>query len=175
MKTDTLFKTFLPTVLVVAILAGCNLVHTDDNGINGVDAIREITYSFGDSSVPPEYHRSYTITVTIDTARVVIDSYGDILADEEYEITEEQFADIKNSLETNNIRNCTRDENDGCAGGTSEGVSCSDGQSEVFSGTIYHCGGIDSGNLCGAVASFADDAKGLVPDFEELLQGTEEQ
>lgn len=174
MRTNTSFTLLLFTVLAAATTPGCVVVPTDDNGIN-VDAIREITYSFGDSSVPPEYHRSYTITVTTDTASVVIDSYGDILANEEYEVTDQQFIDLLDSLAANNIRNCTLDEDDGCTGGTSEGVSYSDEDTELFSGTVYHCAGVDSGNLCGNVASFADDAKDLVPGFEELLQGTEEE
>ena len=104
-----------------------------------------------------------------------MDSYGDILAEKEYAITGEQFDDIRNFLETNEIRNCTLDENVDCAGGTSEGISYSDEDTELFSGTVYHCAGVGSGNLCGDVASFADDVKDVVPDFEELMQGTEEQ
>ncbi len=175
MKTNTSFKPLLFIPLALAATAGCQTTRGGGDGANGGETIREITYAFGDASVPPEYHRSYTITVTTDTARVVIDSYGDVLADEQYEITEAQFGNIRNSLETNDIRHCTLDENEGCAGGTSEGISYSDEDTELFSGTVYHCAGVDSGNLCGDVASFADDVKGLVPDFEELLQGTEEQ
>ena len=40
-------------------------------------AIKEIIYRFGDASVPPDYHRSYTITVTAGGVRIVVDSYGD--------------------------------------------------------------------------------------------------
>ena len=41
-----------------------------------------VTYAFTDSSVPPQYHRSVTLTVTRDEAHIVVDSYGDVLADE---------------------------------------------------------------------------------------------
>ena len=131
--------------------------------------IQEITYHFGDASVPPEYHRSYTITVTTDKVRIVVDSYGEILADEEYEITNKQFNDIRKSLERNKVRNCTLGYDEGCSGGTSERISFSDGENEKFSGMVYHCGGKDTGNLCGDIASFADDVKNLVPDLEKLL------
>jgi len=122
-------------------------------------AIQEITYHFGDASVPPKYHRSYTITVTTDKVRIVVDSYGEILADKGYEITSKQFDGIINSLKRNEIRNCTLGDDDGCTGGTIERISFSDGENEIFSGTVYHCGGKDTGNLCGDITRFADDVK----------------
>jgi len=133
-------------------------------------AIREITYAFGDASVPPEYHRSYTITVDAETARVVVDSYGDVLADEQYPATGQQFAELVASLETDEIANCTLDQNEGCGGGTSERIAYSDGQQELFSGEVFHCGGQDSGDLCGDVAAFADQVRSLIPNLDELLQ-----
>ena len=38
-----------------------------------------------------------------------------------------------------------------------------DEEKEIFSGTVYHCGGIDSGNLGGDIKSFANDVKNLIP------------
>jgi len=131
--------------------------------------IQEITYRFGDASVPPEYHRSYTVTVTTDKVRIIVDSYGEILVDKGYEITNKQFDDIRNSLERNKIRNCTLGDDEGCSGGNSERISFSDGQNELFSGTVYHCGGKDTGNLCGDIENFADDVKHLVPNLDELF------
>jgi len=46
----------------------------------------KIIYSYGDSSVPPQYHRSYTITVTNEKLHIVVDSYGDILHEKEYDM-----------------------------------------------------------------------------------------
>ena len=132
-------------------------------------AIQEITYHFGDASVPPEYHRSYTVKVTLYKIRIVVDSYGEILAEEGYEITNKQFNDVRNSLERYKIRNCTLGDDEGCSGGTSERISYSDGENEIFSGSVYHCGGEDTGNLCGDITSFAYDVKNLVPNFDELF------
>ena len=78
-----------------------------------ITTIQQVTYHFGDASVPPEYHRSYTITVNTDKVRIVVDSYGEILAKKEYEITNKQFDDIINSLEKNKIRNCTLGDDQG--------------------------------------------------------------
>ncbi|MFC1885235.1 hypothetical protein ACFL2O_10745 [Thermodesulfobacteriota bacterium] len=132
-------------------------------------AIKEITYHFGDASVPPKYHRSYTITVTAGSVRIVVDSYGKILADKAYEITPEQFDSIKRSLASNKIKNCTLDGEDGCTGGTSESISYMDNKKKMFSGSIYHCGGKDTGNLCGDVTRFANDVKQMIPDLDKLL------
>lgn len=176
MKANTSLTPLLFVVLSLAAVAGCQTSRGGGgDDANGGDLIREITYAFRDAPIPPEYHRSYTITVTTDTVRAVIDSYGDVLEDEQYEITEAQFDALRNSLEANAIRNCTLDENEDCVGGNSEEISYSGEDNGLFSGTVYHCGGVDSGDLCGDVAAFADDVKALVPDFEELLRGTEEQ
>jgi len=166
----TLVYTLLPRLrlfmLLIVITISCN-VAGEDNMPNA--AIQEITYHFGDASVPPKYHRSYTVTVTTDKVSIVVDSYGEILADKEYEITSKRFNDIRKSLERNRIRNCTLGDDEGCSGGTIESISFSDGENKIFSGSVYHCGGKDTGNLCGDITSFADDAKNLVPDLEKLL------
>ena len=134
------------------------------------DIIQKIIYYFGDAPVPPEYHRSYKIIVTANKVTVIVDSYGDVLANKEYEITNEQFNDIRVSLKRNEIRNCSLDTDESCTGGTSESISCSDGENEIFSGLVYHCGGENIGNLCGDLNSFANDVKNLVPTLEKLLQ-----
>lgn len=131
--------------------------------------IQQIKYSFQDASVPPEYHRSYTITVTSDKVRIVVDSYGDILADETRDITNKQFVEIKCSLKENEIKICTLGESEGCTGGTTEKVSCTDGKKEIFSGFVYHCGGKDTGNLGGDITHFAKDVKNLIVNLQELL------
>jgi len=170
MKKTALLKLSV-FIIITIITVGCFNGGSDDNGNYREDnIIQEITYYFGDSSVPPEFHRSYSITVMNNIVSVVVDSYGDILADEEYEITNEQFNNIRNSLLRNDIRNCELGPDDDCAGGTSESVSYSDGEVELFSESVYHCGGEDTGNLCGDVTNFANDVKSLVPNLEDFLQ-----
>ena len=131
--------------------------------------IREIVYRFGDASVPPQYHRSYTITVTAGQARVVVDSYGDVLAEQAYEITREEFEGIVRSLSRHRIGRAELGEDEGCTGGTTETISYSDGVNELFSGSVYHCGGRDSGNLGGDARGFADEVRRLIPDLANLL------
>lgn len=134
-------------------------------------ALRSITYRFGDASVPPDCHRSYVITVTPDHVRIVVDSYGDVLADKTYAITPAQFDDVKGAMKSRGIGNCAPggDDDAGGTGGTTESISCSNEKGKVFSGSVYHCAGKDTGDLCGDVAGFAADVKKLVPDLEKLI------
>ncbi len=132
--------------------------------------IREITYCFGDASVPPQYHRSYTITITPRTVHIVVDSYGETLAEQEHGITEEKFQQVVLALDQNGIQQAALGEDEGCTGGTSETISYRDEDRELFSGTVYHCGGRDTGNLGGDVKGFADVVRRLVPNLEDLLE-----
>ncbi len=135
-------------------------------------AIREIVYHFGDAPIPPEYHRICAITVTPDTVKIVVDSYGDILVEKVREITKDQFEHVVRSLDRNGITKSMLKEkqDEDCVGGTHKTVAYSCGESKMFSGTVYHCGGKDSEDLQGDVKSFADDLRTLVPDLEELLK-----
>ena len=65
--------------------------------------ITEIAYHFADASVPPDYHRSYSITVTAAAVRIVVDSYGEILADETFAVTAERFDELRGSLSRRRI------------------------------------------------------------------------
>jgi hypothetical protein len=166
-KKKTIAIFFLALFTILTVIDACGNIEGENKMTQ--TTIKEITYHFGDASVPPNYHRSYTATVTADKVKIVVDSYGDILVDEEYEITSKQFDDIQRSLERNKIRNCTLGDDEGCTGGTSESISYLNNKNEIFSGSVYHCGGKDTGNLCGDIGSFADDVKKLVPNLEKLL------
>ena len=133
-------------------------------------AIQKIVYCFGDASVPPQFHRSYRIVVSQDQVDVTVDSYGEILARKTHRISKEQFGEIVGSLRRNGIRNVSRKESaPGVTGGTSESISFSDGEGEIFSGTVDHCAGEDSGDMGGNTKDFADDVRRLVPDLASLL------
>ena len=134
-------------------------------------AVQEIAYAYRDSSVPPEYHRSYVITVRPETVGVVVDSYGEILASQETGITREDFNGILDAFKRHGIRTAgVGTPEDGCTGGTGERISCSDGKTTLFSGSLYHCAGKTWGNLGGDVPGFVEDIKKLVPGLPRLLE-----
>lgn len=145
-------------------------VKDDDNCIEDNSEITKIVYEFGDSSVPPQYHRSYVITVTKDKVHIVVDSYGDVLNDKEYKIDEKDFDSIVEALSEYDIKNRTKTEdNRGCTGGTSDGVKYYIGDTKEFDGYNYNCAGEKFGNLDGDVEGFASTVKDLIPGFEKLL------
>ncbi|MFH1829657.1 MAG: hypothetical protein ABH871_02620 [Pseudomonadota bacterium] len=157
-------------ILALILFSGClgeGFAMSESNRSDNPVQIKKIIYQFHDASVPPQYHRSYVITVTPGMAKIVIDSYGDILAGKQNKITEKQFEGIVKSLRKNGIKNVKLKDNEGCTGGTGESISYSDEQKEIFSGTVYHCGGIDSGNLGGDIKSFAEDVKKLIKKWPD--------
>jgi len=149
---------------------GFSCAHKEIREMADPDNVDKIVYRFIDASVPPQYHRSYTITVTPTRVNVVVDSYGNVLADKTHDTSEDQFKVLLNSFQKNKIKNCKPDEGDGCTGGTGEKISLHDGKQEVFTGQIYHCGGKDYGDLCGDTFAFALEVKNLVPDLDELVK-----
>ena len=160
-------------VLCVSTIIGCYSHKTYKKELNGessANRIMEIVYRYKDASIPPEYHRSYTIQVNANRVHIVVDSYGAILAERTYDISEKRFNDLLESVKKNKIRHCIRMRvESGCTGGTTEKISLFNGSNQLFIGHVYHCRGKDYGNLCGDIEAFSDEVKSLVPDIESLL------
>jgi hypothetical protein len=133
--------------------------------------ITEIVYSFGDSSVPPKYHRSYSIKANMDSISIVVDSYGDILCDTSYTLSEEQFKELVNytkECEINNKKEIKKE--DDCTGGTSKSIGIYNDDAELVYGTVYKCGGRANGTLDGDVDKFASFIILLIPNFSKHLE-----
>ncbi len=148
-------------MLVLALLvAGCVERPT---ALVGDGAIAEIIYRFGDASVPPEYHRSYTITVTPTQVRRITDSYGDVLEDQVGALDEEQFLALVASLRASGLGVVDSGDSDGCTGGTTETLEIVMDDGERSEGSVSHCGREDSGTLRGDLTSFVVDLNALLP------------
>ena len=61
--------------------------------------ISRVEYRYGDSSVPPPYHRSYSIVVTSDSVSTVVDSYGDVVAQKQRTLQEGELEKVIAALE----------------------------------------------------------------------------
>lgn len=132
------------------------------------------TYDFSDSSVPPPFHRSYSITIESTSVKLVIDSYGDILLNETYLINSDQFLDFINKLRACGIKKKPENkEKHGCTGGTGDAFNLFFSEKEKVSGGIYHCGGKDYGNIKGNLSEAKDLFKLMVPDFGAKMGSTE--
>lgn len=117
----------------------------DDGGPAATD-VTAVVYRFNDSSVPPEFHRSYELTVSATEANLVVDSYGDALHD----VTQPIDAALWDSTVTAALAyvgdGAASDDPDSidCAGGTSDELAVVDrSSSRIVELFVDHCGGID--------------------------------
>ena len=133
-----------------------------------IDKVSSIRYSFRDSSVPPRYHRSYTITITPKTAHVTVNSYGDQLADEKYEISPEQFNNLINTINQAALISGTINAEEGCVGGTSESLIINESNTPVYKGTVDNCGGTKVPASFGDIRTVVSSIKALIPNLAEL-------
>jgi len=157
-------------MVIFSITAGYCIAGHDAGTNNMEDIITKMTYRYTDSSVPPEYHRSYTLAVTPSNVHVVVDSYGDVLAEKDISLRSGQFDLLIRSLKESGIKNTPPGEENGCVGGTSETLTVHSQAGKIVSGTVYLCGGEKSGNISGDVDRVADDIRSLVPDLKNLLK-----
>jgi hypothetical protein len=109
----------------------------------------KFVYKFHDSSVPPEYHRSFTITVTKDSIAKFVDSYGDTISYEKKSIPDEKFLALKKLVTEAQISNCPTSGRDNCTGGTGISIYLYEGNKQVFKGYAAQCGGQNTGDMCG--------------------------
>jgi hypothetical protein len=150
----------------VALAAAISCAGQDE----GLGGVRRVVYEYGDASVEPRYHRSYTIDVTKDSVHVVVDSYGDVLADTTYSLDGDRFEALLEELEESGLHSVDGSRPGGCTGGTTEAFILYGEDGVVLSGSVYHCGGEDYGDLAGDLEGAAGAVRALVPALDELTE-----
>ena len=110
------------------------------------DATTRIEYRYGDSSVAPDYHRSYTISITESQKSIVIDSYGNVVLKKEYPNTPAEFQAFKEELSKKGIKKRRKKKDDPCDGGTTETIRLYKEDVKYFDAYVYHCDG-ENGTL----------------------------
>lgn len=148
--------------IVLLAAASCG----EDEGRFG--SATRVVYGYGDSSVEPQYHRSYVIEATPDSVRVVVDSYGDVLADSTYALSETRFEALLSKLDRAELRAVSYTGGQRGTGGTSESFTVMRGSEVLLSGEVYHCGGEDYGTLAGDLEAASRAVRSLVPSLSEL-------
>tara|TARA_B100001758_G_scaffold147719_1_gene127423 strand:+ start:536 stop:1039 length:504 start_codon:yes stop_codon:yes gene_type:complete len=122
----------------------------------------EIIYSYQDASVPPEDHRSYSIILSNNNYRFVVDSYGEIIKDTTF-VLPNQTKKIKQTLRAfkkGQIKNVKRDKtNNGCSGGNGEEITIKKKGELYFKGSNYYCAGQTEGDLSGDIKLFLKELK----------------
>jgi len=125
-----------------------------------------VTYRFQDSSVPPRYHRSYTLTFDRKQAHIVVDSYGDILADQTVEMDPAAWEQVTSSLDTvGNLQ--VQEPAQGCTGGTGFVVQVDRGGSKLVDIDGYACGGVNS-QASEQVSTWVGPVRSLFPSMDQL-------
>lgn len=128
----------------------------------------EVVYRFQDASVPPEHHRSFTITVNPDTALRVVDSYGDEIERSTHALKEGQFAELVSVYEKAKLRaGSGSKELAGCTGGTGETLRLLEQGKELVVCSVEHCGGEHVGDCEGDFESVAAEIKSLTETLAE--------
>jgi hypothetical protein len=160
--TSTLFA-----IVMLLLPTACG----DDDAPNGAErdveldpATATLVYRFNDSSVPPEYHRSYTLTADASSANLVVDSYGDVLHD----VTEPNVVDVwQRTIDASqDLADLADVTDDGCTGGTSEELRVLDeADHAVVDARVDHCGSSSDRQLAPAIADLL-----ALFDVDELLQ-----
>ncbi len=128
-----------------------------------------IDYGFNDSSVSPEYHRSYTITISPTNIHVQVDSYGDVLADKNLPISSNQFEELIQTINEANLVSGRNEPADPCDGGTSESLTIKAADKQVYNGYFDHCADAPSDSM-GNIELVMDAIHELVPNLGEMLQ-----
>lgn len=153
--------------VVVAFSAICTLVACSTGTAPiSLSTSTIVTYEFQDSSIPPEYHRSVELIVGEQDARIVVDSYGDVLADETTATPANVWSQLTEGLET--LAALTVDGPvEACVGGTSVRVVVVDGAETLVDLVIDQCGG-SAREATDAVDQWIEPARGLFPAIDVL-------
>jgi hypothetical protein len=122
-----------------------------------------VTYRFIDSSVPPDYHRSYTLTVADGEARMVVDSYGDELHDVTQPVDDATWSELLDRATP--LDGVDEDGDDGCVGGTSHRLRVTDADhpddDPVVAASVYRCQGGEE-----QAAALADAVRPVLDQFD---------
>ena len=106
----------------------------------------KVEYRYGDASIAPDYHRSYTIAITDSSKVITIDSYGKVLLTRQYPNTPADFQTFKELLSKQGIATHKETDSGGCCGGTTESIRLYQEDTKTFDAYVYHCSG-NYGNL----------------------------
>lgn len=142
-------------------------------GPSGSDEDATVTYEFQDSSVPPQFHRSYVLTFDRQQARIVVDSYGEVLADQTVAMTAQAWDQVWSAVdEIGRLQVLEPDQ--GCTGGTGFVVKVDRGGQGIVDLDGYACGGVNS-EVSDQVSQWVSPVRSLFPPMSELApEGNDE-
>ena len=125
-----------------------------------------VTYEFRDSSVPPPFHRSFVLVFDRTQARIVVDSYGDVLADRTVSMTPEAWDLVAEGFPAVQALVLAEPE-DGCTGGTGFAATVASDGAVRLSVQGLACGGVNS-DAAERLADWVRPVRTLFPPMEML-------
>lgn len=85
----------MPLVTIALLLSACDDPEPDPEPATPADPTTTmVRVQFRDSSVPPEYHRSWDLVLDADGIELVVDSYGDVVAKEAARMPAEEWEEF---------------------------------------------------------------------------------
>lgn len=146
--------------------------------LGGYATVDRAVYRFHDAAVPPPDHRSYAIAVTRAEAGLIVDSYGEVIAEEQVAAAPTYLAEVAAMVADGRIATArpadarsadARPEGPDAAsthvcGGTAESLALHAGSETLFEGHAYHGGGETT--LFGALPELAARLRLLFPYFK---------
>ena len=145
-------KALLNILFCSSILFACQQKNTEPSRVmldrepystphpNDVPGEISISYGYQDASVPPDYHRSYIITLTNENYRFVVDSYGHIIKDTTLVLPnqKERIEQALKAFDKCKIKNYKHKSEDmGCTGGNGEFIKITKDGERFFYGSNY--------------------------------------
>ena len=164
----------LSLLLAIASCGGGNVDNDKESPAKSSlnwDEVTRIEYRYGDSSLPPEYHRSYTIAITDSEKSIVIDSYGKVVLTKKYPNTPAEFQAFRAELSQKGIKKHKKKNDDPCDGGTSETLRVYNKDVNVFDAYVYHCSG-EQGTLTMPAGTTRFILNQIPENVEELVNST---
>jgi hypothetical protein len=134
-------RNFLIVTILISLCVSCSENDSPD--------FDKFVYKFHDSSVPPEYHRSFTIIMSANEISKWVDSYGDTVSYDVKKVNESDFTKLKDIVAKAGLFKCPRNNNEGCTGGTGFSIYYFKDNKKIFKGSKWQCGGEFEGDLCG--------------------------
>lgn len=125
-----------------------------------------VTYEFVDSSVPPPFHRSFVLVFDRTQARIVVNSYGEVLADRTTPMKADTWNSVAESFpEVSGL--VSAQPADACTGSTGFAATVVADGTMRFAIRGLACGGSNS-SAADRLAGWVDPVRSLFPPMSEL-------
>lgn len=147
-------------------MGGTSCAGAPDTGAVELSPDTVVTYQLLDSAVPPRYHRSVELRVSSTESRIIVDSYGDVLADETVQTDPRVWAELGSTFgEVAGLG--AEPVEEGCTGGTVTSLMVVDADSVLADLQLEECG---SGNAAQAesVQAWIAPAREQFPAMDQL-------